>query len=219
MLAYAANRPQFAARHPSPRTLLLVIAVHVAAVAVLLTMKTDLPQAIRRQPIIVNLLRDKPPPPEHVVKPTTPRPQPEVTGTETPVRTPPIQVPVIDANPKLPDIRDLIGPGIPPMPNVEPQQVLPPAPTIARLLTPQSELRPPYPESKLLTGEEATLNLRLTINEQGRVIGVDPVGAADRVFLEAARRYLTAHWRYKPATRGGQPVPSTVTITLRFELD
>lgn len=218
MLAYAADRPQFAARPPSPRTLLVIIAVHAAAVVVLLSMKTDLPQAITRQPIVVQLLRDKLPPPAHVTKPQAPRPQPEVTRTETQVPTPPLQMPVIDANPKLPDIRDLIGPTIPPAPKVEPR-LPPPAPTIARLLTPQSELRPPYPESKLLTGEEATLNLRLTLNEQGRVVSVDPVGAADRVFLEAARRYLIAHWRYQPATRDGQPVASTVTITLRFELD
>ncbi len=50
-------------------------------------------------------------------------------------------------------------------------------------------------------------------------MGVDPLGTADRVFLEAARRYLIAQWRYKPATRDGQPVASTETITLRFELD
>lgn len=219
MLAYAANRPQFAARPPSPRTLLLVIAVHIAAVVVLLSMKTDLPQAITGQPIFVRLLRDEPPPPEHLVKPSTPRQQPEVTRTEAQVPTPPLQVPLIDANPKLPDIRDLIGPSIPPNPNVEPEQAVPPAPTIARLLTPQSELKPPYPELKLLTGEETTLTLRLSINEQGRVVGVDPLGTADRAFLEAARRYLIAHWRYKPATRDGQPVASTETITLRFELD
>ena len=219
MLAYAANRPQFAARHPSPRILLLVIAVHIAAVAVLLTMKSDLPQAITHPPISVDLLRDKPPPPQHVVKPQTPTPQPEATRTESHVPMSPLQVPVIDSTPKLPDIRDLIGPSTPPTPNVEPQRLPPPAPRIARLLTPQSELRPPYPESKLLTGEEATLNLRLTINEQGRVVSVDPVGSADRVFLEAARRYLIAHWRYQPATRDGEPVATTVTITLRFELD
>ncbi len=92
MLAYAANRPQFAERPPSPRTLLLIIAVHIAAVVVLLSMKTDLPQAITRQPIIVRLLRDKPPPPQHLVKPSTPRQQPEVTRTEAQVPTPPLQV-------------------------------------------------------------------------------------------------------------------------------
>jgi periplasmic protein TonB len=123
-------------------------------------------------------------------------------------------------SPKLPRIGDLLGPTIPQPPKIEPQPLpAAQAPTIARLLTPPSELKPPYPESKLLTGEEAALTLRLTISEQGRVIAVDPVGRADGVFLDAARRYLMAHWRYKPATRDGQPVASSLTITLRFELD
>jgi protein TonB len=45
------------------------------------------------------------------------------------------------------------------------------------------------------------------------------VGAADRVFLEAARRHLIAHWRYRPATEDGRPIASSVVISLRFLLD
>jgi protein TonB len=80
-------------------------------------------------------------------------------------------------------------------------------------------LRPPYPASKLLTEEEAVLILRLSIDERGRVVAVDPVGSADPVFLGAARRYLVAHWRYKPASRDGSPVASSTIITLKFQLD
>jgi periplasmic protein TonB len=88
-----------------------------------------------------------------------------------------------------------------------------------RLLTPASELRPPYPQSKLLSEEEATLRLKLTISDSGRVIAVDPLGAADRDFLDAARRYLIAHWRYQPASEDGRAVASSTVITLRFQLD
>jgi protein TonB len=88
-----------------------------------------------------------------------------------------------------------------------------------RLLTPSSELKPPYPESKILSEEEAVLTLRLSIDERGRVIGVDPVGRADIAFLLAARRHLIAHWRYQPATDDGHAVASSTVITLRFELD
>jgi protein TonB len=86
-------------------------------------------------------------------------------------------------------------------------------------VTPPQELRPPYPQAKLLAEEEATLRLRLAIDEQGRVVAVDPVGRADAIFLAAARRHLLAHWRYKPAMKDGRAVPSSITITLRFELD
>jgi len=88
-----------------------------------------------------------------------------------------------------------------------------------QLATPASELKPPYPPSKLITEEEATLRLKVMIDERGRVIAVDPVGNADRTFLEAARRYLIAHWRYKPATEDGRAVGSSMVITLRFQLD
>jgi protein TonB len=88
-----------------------------------------------------------------------------------------------------------------------------------QLLTPPSELKPAYPPSKLDNGEEATLRLKLTIDASGRVVAVDPVGRTDPVFLEAARRHLIAHWRYKPAIEGGRAVASSEVITLRFELN
>jgi protein TonB len=94
-----------------------------------------------------------------------------------------------------------------------------PASTPAQPLTAASELKPPYPESKLLAGEEAALTLRLTVDEHGRVVAVDPIGRADAVFLSAARRHLMAHWRYKPAMEDGHAVSSTLVVTLRFELD
>jgi len=99
----------------------------------------------------------------------------------------------------------------------EPRPVIPS--TSVQLLTPPSDLRPPYPESKLLNEEEAALRLRLTIDDQGRVVAVDPVGRADPVFLAAARRHLLTYWRYKPATREGQAIATSVVITLRFQLD
>jgi protein TonB len=89
----------------------------------------------------------------------------------------------------------------------------------ATLLTSPADLRPPYPQSKLIAEEEATLKLRLTIDEQGRVVAVDPVGRADPVFLDSARRHLMAHWRYRPAMKDGQAIPTSIVISLRFQLD
>jgi protein TonB len=88
-----------------------------------------------------------------------------------------------------------------------------------RFATPASDLRPPYPASKIESGQEAVLRLRLSIDPRGRVVAVEPVGRADRAFLEAARRHLVERWRYKPATEDGRPVASSTVITLRFELD
>ena len=51
------------------------------------------------------------------------------------------------------------------------------------------------------------LRLRLSIDERGRVVSVEPVGRADRSFLDAARKHLIANWRYKPATEDGKAIP------------
>jgi len=61
--------------------------------------------------------------------------------------------------------------------------------------------------------------LRLSIDERGRVVDVEPVGRADREFVEAARRHLMARWHYTPATDDGRAVASSLTITLRFMLE
>jgi protein TonB len=94
-----------------------------------------------------------------------------------------------------------------------------PVRTAARLLTSSADLKPPYPPSKLLTEEEADLRLKLTIDANGRVVAVEPVGRADPTFLAAARRHLLARWRFSPASEDGRPVVSTTVITLRFRLD
>lgn len=220
MLAYAANSPQVAVRRSSPRTLLLIAAAHVAVLALIVTAKSDLPQRIVHTPISVTLVPEPPPPPAaHVTKPRVVQP---VHDSAMP-QPPPInvsQVPVANPMPKFPDIGGLVSPGAQPEPRAEPQPTVhAPAPTPAWLLTPTSELKPPYPEAKLLTGEEATLRLRLSIDDHGRVVAVDPIGPADRIFLDAARRYLMAHWRYSPATQAGQPVGTSLVITLKFQLD
>ena len=86
------------------------------------------------------------------------------------------------------------------------------------MATAERLLRPPYPESQRMLEEEATLTLKLSIDASGRVVAVEPVGSADRAFLDSARKHLLSVWRFTPATEDGKPVPSTKVITLRFEL-
>ena len=221
MLAYAANRPHPAVRRPSPKTLLLVVGAHAVAVALLITAKPEIGQQITHSPIIVRLIRDPLPPPPNQPTPRATHQQPRQIELPQPPPIPMPQVSLTRPTQQLPEIGNLTGAATqPPQPGSEPQpSVAPPAPTPAWLLTPTSELKPPYPESKLLTGEEATLRLRLSIDEHGRVVAVDPIGPADRTFLDSARRYLMAHWRYSPAIQAGQPVATSLVVTLKFQLD
>lgn len=221
MLAYAANRPVPGQRQSSPNVLLAIISVHVALVAVVMSAKMDLPSRLRDRPTIINLIPQVVPP-----KPSKPSVQQKVRSpvVKAPLGNPQhiVSIPTTPAGPATGpsiDFTKLLGTSEGAATPVEPAR-----PTLAtrheaRLLTPPSELRPPYPASKLYSEEEGSLVLKLSIDERGRVIGVEPVGSADRAFLDSARRYLMSHWRYQPATEGDRPVASTVTITLHFQLD
>jgi protein TonB len=218
MLAYAASRPAIAARRSSPNTLLIIIGAHVALLAALIAAKMDLPNRTWNEPIVVYPVPLPPPPPP----PNTTRTSPPGHITDFPVDRPSRPVPpvITDNLPAEPPNSGAdIGQTSNPVTIPQPTQAISPARSVARLLTSPDELKPPYPPSKLLAEEEAVLKLRLTIDAHGRVVAVAPVGNADPVFLDAARRYLLAHWRYQPATDDGRPIASTVLITLRFELD
>jgi protein TonB len=218
MLAYAANRPKAGSRRSSPNAMLAIIALHVGALAVVMSAKMDLPNRILNRPIEVRLLPTPQPPPTNDPVKAPQQQQPTYTQPQQQAPLPPIDNPLVDPMPR-PNVDPILGPGVDPGPSVAPQRQPLLARIGAKLLTPQSELKPPYPQSKLLAEEEATLKLRLTIDERGRVIAVEPIGPADSAFLDSARRYLIAHWRYQPATEGGRATSSTEVITLRFQLD
>jgi protein TonB len=221
MLAYTAGRPNAVRKESSPHAFLIIVAAHVAALAAVMSARMDLPPRFRERPTIVDLINNPPvtPPPAHQ------RTKPIERQTVLPTEDREVILP------PLPDDSNLVtedhgsnvvinggGSGTGTAQELTPSAAVP-THHDARLLTPPPELKPPYPAAKLLTEEEATLTLRLSIDSSGRVVAVEPVGRADRVFVDAARRHLLAHWRYQPATDGDRAVPSSVTITLRFMLD
>ena len=219
MLAYAASRPVTAVRKSSPNVLLAIIAGHVALLAVVMSAKMELPPRIIDPPIIVDWIRPVEPPPPNPVHPVArPQPGPSNPNHATPIRPLPLPDPglggptTVDPGPTGP-VNSM------PIPDPLPPTHLPGVTIGVRLVTPSAELRPPYPGVKLASEEEAVLKLRLTIDPNGRVVAVEPVGRADPVFLEAARRHLLAHWRYKPAMQDSRAITSTTVITLRFQLD
>ena len=220
MLAYATGRQQIARRGDSPSTLLFIIGAHVTALAVVMSMKMDLPEIVR-PPIIdvFNVPIDPPPPPEPQVdpKPRTAPSQLDHPKTVVPIERQDSQL--VDNRPtdKV-EFTELVGPKLPELPPLS-HKIVEPVRTGPRLATPADLLRPPYPQSKLDSQQEASLRLKLSIDERGRVVAVEPVGPADPAFLSAARKHLIARWRYQPATVDGRPLSSTTVITLRFELE
>ena len=219
MLAYAANAPRHAERRSSPNAMLAIVAVHVAVIAAVMSAKMDLPDAITPKPIVVEWIDPvKPPPPDEPVRHPS-RPQRGPIVTPQPAPNPTFTDPIVPTDPTPIDPGVFGGGGSAVIPEVLPSPNPVPVRFGPQLVTPASELKPPYPHQKLLSEEEAVLKLRLTIDERGRVIAVEPVGRADPVFLKAARQYLLVHWRYRPAREDGRAVGSSAVVTLRFTLD
>ena len=209
--------PAYADHKFHPRVLLLIAAGHAAVVAAALMIKMDLPQRIAHPTILVDWVPAPKPPPPHPIQ--TPqkvqRQQPTPQTIDHPQQIEQTQFktgPIVD-NTVIPNVTPIDSHPFIPVGPTEPVRTGP------RFATPQSDIKPPYPEQKQLAGEEATLRLKLTIDASGRVTAVDPVGNADPAFLAAARKHILAHWRYQPATEDGHPVASSTVITLQFQLD
>jgi protein TonB len=93
-----------------------------------------------------------------------------------------------------------------------------PAPTPARSIA-ATHTTPPYPPLSRRLGEEGTVQLRLAIGTDGRVQNaVIEISSGSQRLDEAARDWVTSHWRYQPATRDGKPVASQTQVKVIFNL-
>lgn len=215
MLAYAPRRDRKQLR---PATLGLIILGHAGLLALVMTAKSGMSITDPFTPTVVTFVPEpeapKPPPPQ-------PQPNPAPSTSQIDV-VDPIVPPLPSPGPTFPEVP---GPIPQPGPTIGTGSVPTPIPLdppiirkSPRFVTVGEAVRPPYPMAKREAGDEATLRLRLTIDKRGRVTAVDPVGRADPAFLEAARRHILRVWRYQPAMEGSKAVPSTTTVTLKFEL-
>ena len=213
MLAYA---PRPARQRIHPATLTLILAGHAVAIFAVMSARMDV-ESRKDPPIIVDTI---PVPPEpRPVEGDPPKSLPSERPLDAPlplVPPPPLPGPLVSELPPPPDPGPLVGNGMGATPLPLPLEIVRTGP---RFATPESDIRPPYPDSMRANEQEAVLKLRLAIDERGRVVAVEPVGRADPTFLAAARRHILKAWRYRPAMEGDKAVAATTVITLKFELD
>jgi periplasmic protein TonB len=212
MLAYAPRRER---RRLQPSALAVILGAPVVAILAVMSAKMDvLPK--REPPIVVETIPLPPEPQPAETEPRADQPVDQPFFIPKPL-IPPLPLPdrpVAEPLPQPGDPGPLIGNGMDPLPIPQPL-----VRTGPRFATPDSQVRPPYPEAKRELEQEATLRLKLSIDANGRVVAVDPVGRADPVFLAAARRHILKAWRYQPAREGERAIASSTTVTLKFELD
>jgi TonB family protein len=75
---------------------------------------------------------------------------------------------------------------------------------------------PVYPDIALRLKREGIVELRLRVDETGRVVEVQVLRGV-QLLTEAAVRAARAR-SYKPATRGGAPEASVVDVPIAFRL-
>lgn len=125
-------------------------------------------------------------------------PRASITAVQGPPR-PIVRTPVVS-----------VAPPVPPTPVI--------APTEARTVA-GTHTTPLYPELSRRLGEAGTVRLNIALDASGAVGAVAVVISSGSERLDAAAvEWVTAHWRYHPATEGGKPVASSVLAEVVFDL-
>lgn len=78
--------------------------------------------------------------------------------------------------------------------------------------------QPEYPGAMVRAQKEGKVTVRVHISAQGRVEAIDLIDASDPAFWRATRDQALRRWRFRPATRDGEPVPGERIMTVRFRL-
>jgi protein TonB len=208
-------------RHPV--AMVAALSINIAAVTALMLAKMG---GVPFKPEIIELINPTldPPPPEPIKE----RPKVDTPAPESPLYTPPRQV---ETEPVASDNRIEGTPVLPLGGNgagadtsgtrVEPEVIPTPLPVLTDavpLASAARDFQPPYPSVLLRTGVEGKAVLRVLIGSDGRVKQVAIISADDPLFADAAERQALRKWRFKPATRDGQPVETWKQLTVRFEI-
>ena len=173
-------------------------------------------------------VEEPPPPEEEPPPPEEPRPEspPQVVSPPPMVRTnvpPPPQI-TTTAQPQ-PPVYNVNPPTTPPAPATPPAPPVPPPPT-----PPATPPAPPrlrsgsisnadYPAAALRAEAQGTTRITLQIGPDGRVTGCSVSGSSGNGSLDSTACSLAQRrYRFTPATRNGQPVASSYSQSIRWQI-
>jgi protein TonB len=97
---------------------------------------------------------------------------------------------------------------------VEGDQVIPAGPD------PKVRNREPiYPEDAARRGEQGMVILLIRVSPEGLPYLVDIARSSGYTLLDRAARDAVVTWRFVPAVRDGQPIASSMSLRIQFQLD
>ena len=179
-------------------------------------LEEDLPPRAPLRTALPQVIEMTPADPEEEDMPPEAAPEPPRPGPRARQRTP-------EARPPRQAAR---GPAAPPGPPVEgPQQplilgggiatgaVVPPA------LDPlANNAPPPYPPMSASLGQQGVVDVVVSIAPNGTVARVEVEQSSGYPALDEAARAAVLRWRFRPGTRDGVPVASTIRTAVHFRL-
>jgi protein TonB len=203
----------FEQKRGSPTGLAIVVALHAGVLGALILVKGPQIMKAARAPLVITSIEipdDPPPIPE--VRPDTRQPQRPETVTQT-ERT------IVDDRSNIIDHREAETTMIveQPRPRIEVASITP-APVRRQAELIGSDLQPPYPASEERAQRSGSVQIRVTIGANGRVIAADRVSATSDAFYAATERQALRHWRFRPATVDGRPIEATRVMTVTFRI-
>jgi protein TonB len=68
------------------------------------------------------------------------------------------------------------------------------------------------------SGEQGRVTLRVSVDEEGRVLGIEVARSSGHLALDLAATRAVRDWRFRPAMREGQPVLATAEVGITFRL-
>ena len=191
-----------------------VIALHAAALMLLLIPAVAPKADVEKERNILVTLVDAPPPPPPPPPPPQDKPPPPIKELSppkpSPVPPPPEAPPVDVAEPRPTDVFQ------PPSPPAPPQPV---ADIGASVDISSKNMNPPrYPPAAARSGIEGEVVLVIDVDANGNVTNVSVEKSSrnrdlDRAAMEAARK-----WRFNPATVNGQKAAGRVRVPVNFTL-
>lgn len=194
----------------------IVILVHAALLAALLSMNVMSVGRGAPKPIVVRLITMPPEPPlqELPVPPQKVKPQPSPVVVPPPImrlaNVPPTPVVV---TPDPPPVRSVVVAPAPPAP----AQTGPVG--ASDLSTTMISAKPPrYPIESRRKHEQGTVVLTVLVGIDGTVANVSIAKSSGFQRLDSAALDAVARWRWSPATRNGQPVMIKGFVDIPFVL-
>lgn len=82
-----------------------------------------------------------------------------------------------------------------------------------------ANFQPDYPAGLLRREVEGAVSVRVLVGIDGRAKQIELISTPDEDFWTATRKQALTKWRFNPATEGGKPVESWLTLKVRFEIN